>query len=148
MATVQISCTLPLPPCSSLSLLNLTTATRTTFLPGQLNVQATDPQTPFVTFDNGVKLILQTDGNIVVYDGKNTPLWASKSNVGNGDASKLALKFQSDGNLVEFYNGKPVWDSKTAGKGTKLVLLDAYPLLTILDTDGNVAWNSLQDKKR
>jgi len=89
---------------------------------------------------------VQADGNICYY----TPAkcaWHSASNTGSGDASKLLLRFQDDGNLVLYYEGKPCWQSKTPGVGKKLVVADSMPYLMVLDEAGDVAWYSQQRKK-
>jgi hypothetical protein len=61
--------------------------------------------------DGRFHMRMQTDGNLVVYQG-NTALWASHTN-GKGGAKAI---MQSDGNLVVYTsNGTPVWASGTSG---------------------------------
>ncbi|MCJ1249390.1 hypothetical protein MMC30_006613 [Trapelia coarctata] len=121
-----------------------TAATRISFAPAELNAQAS--ANPLVRFENGSSFHVQADGNLCYY----TPAkctWHSASNVGSGDASKLVLRFQDDGNLVLYHEGKPRWESKTPGVGKKLVVQDAMPYLMVLDEQGDVAWYSKQGKE-
>jgi hypothetical protein len=59
---------------------------------------------------DGVRCVMQGDGNLVIYDQNNVPKWASGT-VGNPGAS---LTVQDDGNVV-IYNtgGGPVWATNT-----------------------------------
>ena len=53
------------------------------------------------------QVLMQSDGNLVVYDAQGSGLWASGT-VGNPNARLLV---QNDGNLVMYgANGQPVWD--------------------------------------
>ncbi|MEU6998251.1 hypothetical protein [Nonomuraea sp. NPDC046570] len=71
------------------------------------------------------RLVLQRDGNLVVYDEFNSPRWASNT-VHRGHRAV----FQTDGNFVVYtVSGKPVWASGTHGHpGSRLSVQD----------DGNV----------
>ncbi len=56
------------------------------------------------------RAIMQHDGNLVVYDGAGRPLWASNT---DGHAESIAI-VQDDGNFVVYdANAKPVWASNT-----------------------------------
>ncbi|WP_413756392.1 protein kinase domain-containing protein [Streptomyces sp. MMBL 11-3] len=56
-----------------------------------------------------VKLLMQEDGNLVAYDEKNQPTWASDT---SGENYKAV--FQEDGNLVVYTpDDKPVWATDT-----------------------------------
>jgi hypothetical protein len=58
-------------------------------------------------------LIMQTDGNVVLYNGDRQPLWATNT---HGTVKPRNLKMQGDGNLVlHDTNGKPRWASGTYG---------------------------------
>ncbi|MBB5121352.1 lectin [Streptomyces eurocidicus] len=74
---------------------------------------------------NTATLVMQSDGNLVVYDEFGRARWASRT-VGQG----WTAQFQTDGNFVVYTrNGRAVWDSKTAGHpGSRLAVQD----------DGNV----------
>lgn len=71
------------------------------------------------------RLILQPDGNLVLYDANNKAVWASNT-VGK-NAKFLAM--QTDGNLV-LYNteNRPIWNSGTANQGG---------IFLVLQDDGN-----------
>ncbi|XP_020104167.1 mannose-specific lectin-like [Ananas comosus] len=59
------------------------------------------------------RFTMQTDCNLVLYDG-GSPVWASQTyHKGTG----CALKMQSDGNLVIYdSSGSPLWASNTGGE--------------------------------
>jgi len=67
----------------------------------------------------GYELIMQGDGNLVLYDGAVTcatscsgdALWNSGTDGDDG----ASVTMQADGNLVVYYNGTAVWNSNTAG---------------------------------
>jgi len=64
------------------------------------------------------RLVMQSDGNLVIYDINGTPKWASGTNGSNrGDAFVV---FQGDGNLVIYSNGSPLWASNTVGSNRSL----------------------------
>ncbi|MEV0445936.1 hypothetical protein AB0I84_33040 [Streptomyces spectabilis] len=71
------------------------------------------------------RLVMQSDGNLVIYDEFNRARWATRT-VGQG----WTTRFQEDGNLVVYTrSGRAVWASNTAGHpGSRLVVQD----------DGNV----------
>ena len=65
-------------------------------------------------------LIMQRDGNLVLYDARKNPLWASNT---QGQRVEKCM-MQRDGNLVLYlYNGQPVWASNTNGKPGSFLLL-------------------------
>ena len=74
---------------------------------------------------NTARLVMQSDGNLVVYDEFNRARWASNT-VGQG----WTARFQTDGNFVVYTaSNRPVWASNTDGRpGSRLVVQD----------DGNV----------
>lgn len=66
------------------------------------------------------RLVLQRDGNLVLYDGRRQPLWASNT---NGQRVEKCI-MQQDGNLVLYLrNGQPVWSSNTAGRPGSYLLI-------------------------
>jgi hypothetical protein len=67
-------------------------------------------------------LVLQEDGNLVLYDQANQPVWATETD-GQG-VSRATM--QQDGNLVLYSpEGAPVWASDTYGNsGAYLVVQD------------------------
>ncbi|MGK5546119.1 hypothetical protein ACSNOH_15490 [Streptomyces sp. URMC 127] len=71
------------------------------------------------------RLVMQSDGNLVIYDEFGRARWATGT-VGQG----WRAAFQEDGNFVVYTrSGRAVWSSRTAGHpGSRLVVQD----------DGNV----------
>ncbi len=67
-------------------------------------------------------LLMQWDGNLVLYDARKSLLWASNT---QGQRVERCI-MQKDGNLVLYLpNGQPVWASNTDGRpGSFLVLQD------------------------
>lgn len=66
------------------------------------------------------RLVLQRDGNLVLYDARRHPLWASNT---EGQRVEKCI-MQRDGNLVLYHrNGRPVWASNTVGKPGSYLLL-------------------------
>ncbi|MFD5404910.1 D-alanyl-D-alanine carboxypeptidase family protein [Streptomyces griseorubiginosus] len=62
--------------------------------------------------DGRYTLIMQTDGNLVLYPGSNPALWAS----GTAGHPGTVAQMQTDGNLVLYAPGHvPIWASSTAG---------------------------------
>jgi hypothetical protein len=98
--------------------------------PVELSVnQSLEPGQSLVSSNERYRLILQGDGNLVLYSPTRA-IWSSGT-VGTG-AAKLIM--QTDGNLVLYRaNWTPVWSTNSGGQGSKLVL----------QTDGNlVVYNS------
>jgi hypothetical protein len=57
-------------------------------------------------------LVMQTDGNFVLYNENGTPIWATGTYGNTGDDTV----FQTDGNLVVYTaSGVPIWASNTYG---------------------------------
>jgi hypothetical protein len=66
-------------------------------------------------------LTYQSDGNFVMYDYYDNPLW----DIGHSSANycvgaACTFTFQGDGNLVAYQNGVAYWESETNGKGAGL----------------------------
>ena len=58
------------------------------------------------------KMVMQEDGNLVIYDRNRRPLWSSGTQ-GNDSAY---LKLQDDGNVVIYsHDDRPLWDTSTGG---------------------------------
>ena len=54
------------------------------------------------------------------------------------------IDFQGDGNLVNYFNGNAVWNTRTAGVGAQsLEFVNQEPWLQILDGDGNALWSTI-----
>ena len=91
-----------------------------------------------VSCDGRFDLILQGDGNLVLYEGS-TALWAS--NTVNSGAVKATM--QGDGNFVLYTSaGSPVWASNTAGNSGAKLSLQNDGNLVITSASGAVLWAS------
>lgn len=74
------------------------------------------------TFCSGYTFAFQSDGNFVVYDHKNNPLW----NTGTANKGATRMVMQGDGNLVIYRDTEPLWNSQSHGNnGAFLRLQDA-----------------------
>jgi nucleoid-associated protein YgaU len=92
-------------------------------------------------------LIMQGDGNLVLYTESNTPVWATRTE-GKG---AVRASLQDDGNLVlytkeverRFRRDEPVavWASQTRGENVRLILQDDRNLV-IYTADGRALWAS------
>lgn len=84
-------------------------------------------------------LIMQSDGNLVLYDNKGKAIWAT----GTDGSGAIACDMQQDGNLVLYTNpGVPVWASGTDGNpGSGLTLQDDRNLV-IYNPNGRAIWAS------
>lgn len=58
---------------------------------------------------SGHRLVMQCDGNLVLYTSSNRPLWQS----GTAGHPEAILAAQSDGNIVIYGNGVPLWHTGT-----------------------------------
>ncbi|WOX07613.1 protein kinase domain-containing protein [Streptomyces sp. N50] len=83
------------------------------------------------------KLIMQTDGNLVLYDTSGTAHWASQTQ----GAGNTAV-FQEDGNLVVYdAQHQALWSSNTQGAtGAVLKVLEDGNM--VIATDAAVAWQT------
>lgn len=63
------------------------------------------------TYAQGARLVMQVDGNLVLYDAANHALWSSGTQGNNG----ALLAVQDDGNLVVYAADQhtPLWDSRS-----------------------------------
>ncbi|MFF4248076.1 mannose-binding protein [Streptomyces sp. NPDC001822] len=86
---------------------------------------------------NRIKMVMQTDGNLVVLNEEGKPIWASMTFGPNHRAI-----FQPDGNLV-IHNGddRPIWASKTHDHpGAQLVLRPDAKVVVV--ANGTVLWST------
>jgi LysM repeat protein len=101
-----------------------------------------------LTSSNGkYNLIMQGDGNLVLYTESNTPVWSTRTE-GKG---AIRASLQDDGNLVlytkeverRFRRDEPVavWASNTSGEKVRLILQDDRNLV-IYTSDGRELWAS------
>jgi hypothetical protein len=85
--------------------------------------------------DGRFKLVLQADGNLVLY-WPNRPMWATNT----VESGASAAKFQSDGNFVLYKDGTPIWASNTAGNPGALVVMQDDGNLVVYTTSGTPLW--------
>lgn len=90
------------------------------------------------TADRKYRLILQRDGNLVLYDNI-TPLWASRT---DGKSSSF-LAMQSDGNLVLYDKDQhPLWFSGTSGRGLLKLVIQQDGNLVLYNQLNQPQWNT------
>ncbi len=67
------------------------------------------------------QVVLQQDGNLVIYDlwNNHKPIWSSNT---HGKAVNLAV-MQGDGNFVIYGFPEAVWSTNTAGKGNCFITM-------------------------
>ena len=106
------------------------------FSPG--GALATNQQ--LVSSNGQYRAVMQGDGNFVIYDGSNRPIWASNTN--GKQPGPYVLKMQGDGNVVLGANCNAVpncaatWASNSNRRGSG-------PYYLIMQNDGNlVAYDS------
>jgi len=88
--------------------------------------------------DGRFKLILQGDGNLVLYQS-GTPLWASNT-VGKASADAI---MQGDGNFVIYdSSGKPLWASDTAGNNGAYLTVQNDGNTVIFSASGATLWST------
>jgi hypothetical protein len=85
------------------------------------------------------QLVLQADGNLVVYTQAGSPLW----NTGTWGQPGDSLTMQSDGNLV-IYNlhGKPIWSSGTFGHPGAFALMQSDANFVVYSSSNQPLWAS------
>ncbi len=92
-----------------------------------------------ISSDGRYHLVMQGDGNLVIYAPGNVPIWATGTNGRPG----AWLGMQGDGNLVIYAPGLvPIWATGTYGSGMRLVM----------QTDGNLVlytsqWRAIWSSK-
>jgi hypothetical protein len=85
------------------------------------------------------QLIMQKEGNLVLYNADNKPVWASPTD-GNPGAR---VDMQKEGNLVIYSAAnKPVWTSPTAGNAGASLQVRDDGHLAIVGADGRALWTT------
>jgi hypothetical protein len=86
---------------------------------------------------NRIKMVMQTDGNLVVLNEHGKPIWAAMTFGPNHRAI-----FQPDGNLV-IHNGddRPIWASKTHDYAGAQLVFRADAKVVIVH-GGRVVWST------
>ena len=86
--------------------------------------------------NHSYRLIMQGDGNLVIYNG-GTALWSSKTN-GHGGANAI---MQGDGNFVVYQSGYALWNSHTDHHGGAKLDMQDDGNLVIYDS-GTAIWST------
>nr|WP_315034114.1 hypothetical protein [uncultured Chryseobacterium sp.] len=81
-------------------------------------------------------LVFQEDGNLVLYNGRNSPVWASNT---EGRGTRAA--FQADGNLVVYDRiNKPIFSADTYNKNSDKLVVQNDGNLVIYNTSNVAIW--------
>lgn len=84
------------------------------------------------------RLLMQDDGNLVLYAPRGLPLWDSKTTGKSG----AALTLQADGNAVVYAGGQAVWSSHTYGHPGSSLLLQDDGNVVVYSAGGAALWSS------
>lgn len=95
------------------------------------------------TANRKLRLVLQGDGNLVLYASGKGAVWAS------GTSGKLArrLVLQSDGNLVLYRKGGVLWHSHTARKGKAVIKMQSDGNVVVYNGSGKPIWHTATHNK-
>jgi subtilisin family serine protease len=86
-------------------------------------------------------LIMQGDGNLVLYNQANQPLF----NTGTFGNPGAFLTFQPDGNVVLYRsNGTPLWHTASYGTAANLFIVQTDSNVVLYGQDSQVYWHRLQ----
>jgi subtilisin family serine protease len=87
------------------------------------------------------KLVMQPDGNLVLYDGANKPVWHTAT---GGKPGKY-LVLQDDGNLVLYSDtGAALWQTHTEGKAATLLAVQDDGNVVLFGKGGVYFWHRKQ----
>ena len=94
--------------------------------------QSLEVNVPLVSANGAYQLMLQDDGNLVLYQNNGyKPLWSSDTEGKGG----VIMTFQEDGNFVVYTAGNvAVWASGTNGKGSAILIMQDDGNLVIYPT--------------
>ncbi len=90
-----------------------------------------------VSQDGRYRLIMQTDGNLVLYS-PNRPIWWTGTN--GKPANRLSV--QTDGNMVLYGPATYYWASWTNGRGNVTLVVQDDGNLVLYDAQNRPVWNS------
>jgi hypothetical protein len=83
-------------------------------------------------------LIMQSDGNLVIYRSGSGAIWSSRTN-GSSGASAI---FQSDSNFVVYRSGKSPCHSSTTNSGGTIMYMQNDGNLVMYSSSGQAVWDS------
>lgn len=87
------------------------------------------------------RLTLQGDGNLVLYNSANSPLWAS--NTMNNNVAQIAM--QTDGNMVMMDTGnQQIWSTGTSGNSGAYLIVQNDGNAIIYNIAGAKLWSTSQ----
>ena len=106
----------------------------------------------YANLGGSVELCMRDDGALALINRGKT-VWTSGTAHRERDycsttedpGSTCHAEFQGDGNLVVSRGAKPVWSSRTEGRGNRLLLGDRPPYMQILDAHDQVIWSASAD---
>lgn len=108
------------------------------FVNTTINTGNIHPHQSIETITRKHKLVLQPDGNLVLYSGSK-PIWASGTNGRNTEY----LSVQPDGNLVLYDKANyPVWHTNTAFKKSVRLVIQPDGNLVLYDSTNKALWSS------
>lgn len=91
--------------------------------------------------DGSHYLVMQGDGNLVLYTASNRALWAAGTN-GSG---AIRVRMQGDGNLVLRNSASSaIWSSGTNGSGAVRLVVRNDGNVVLLTSAGSVVWQAIQ----
>lgn len=104
--------------------------------------QALSANQQLVSSSNGLRLVMQYDGNVVIYSSAGLAIWANNKS-GSGTNNRLLM--QADGNLVEYTaSGRVVWANGKYGSGNNnRLLMQGDGNLVEYTASGAVVWNTV-----
>ena len=101
-----------------------------------------------VSNDLAYRLILQGDGNLVLYKS-GTAAWSSRTNTSDSGERPKRLVHQGDGNLVLYTgDGRWKWQSATASSSSHRLLLQTDGNLVLYTKTGQPLWHRHDDTSR
>jgi lambda family phage minor tail protein L len=119
---------------------NLSTAgTTDTLLVGQTLASGSQ----LVSANGWYRLVMQADGNLVIYSKAGVVLWATAT---QGDPARLVL--QADGNLVVYRNSNnaALWSSGTAGAASNRLVMQEDGNLCIYTAANAFVWGTATNR--
>lgn len=93
--------------------------------------------------DGRYHLVMQDDGNLVLYQRAVGAVWATGTNGSGANAAVM----QGDGNLVVYASGRPVWDSGTHGHAGAALAVQSDGNVVIYGS-GRALWSSATNECR